>query len=203
LADAPPVALALLAAGRSLRFGKADKLRAPLRGKPLGLHAAETLARLPARTRIVIAARQNHACSSGWQDAGFAVVRNPSASEGMGTSVAAAARIARRGGCEVLLIALADMPLVPLSHFKALIEAARVRGRGAMIASVGDGARMPPAAFGSDHFDALAELTGDEGARALLADAETIACPPTWLADVDTPEALAALEGVGAPPPEG
>lgn len=194
MADPPRQTLAVLAAGQSLRFGKADKLRASLRGKPLGLHATDTLARLPAQHKIVIAARHNHACTSGWQDAGFVVVKNPSASEGLGSSVATAARIARRGGCDVLLIALADMPLVPRSHFRALTEAARARGRAAIVASVMDGVRMPPAAFGAEHFDALAQLEGDEGARALLAEAETIACPPKWLTDVDTPEALASLE---------
>ena len=37
-----------------------------------------------------------------------------------------------------------------------------------------------------------ASLAGsDVGARALLKDSRTIGCPPEWLIDIDTPEALA------------
>ena len=42
--EAAKVASVLLAAGRSARFGEADKLAADLNGKPVALHAAEALA---------------------------------------------------------------------------------------------------------------------------------------------------------------
>lgn len=193
MADGFRVTTAILAAGRSRRFGKADKLRAPFRGKALGLHAAATLAKLASQHRIIITSRLHHMCASGWQDAGFSLVKNPNADEGMGTSVAVAARIARRSQSDALLIALADMPLVPFAHFRALTEAAKERGNRAVIASHDGEARMPPALFGSAHFDALAQLSGDQGARALLANAEPVACSPELLVDIDTPEALAAL----------
>ena len=185
--------VAVLAAGQSRRFGTGDKLCAIFRDKPLGLHVSDALSRMKAEYRLVIAAEENHNCARGWQAAGFSVVRNPNADEGMGTSVAVAARLARRTGTDILLITLADMPLVPVSHYVALIESARERGSAAVVASTDDALRMPPAAFGSDHFDALAELGGDQGARDLLQQGQTIDCPPEWLADIDTPEALAAL----------
>ena len=169
------LAIAVLAAGSSRRFGDADKLGAMLRGKPLGLHATETLRPLKADTRVVITARTDHLCASGWERAGFSVVQNPNAEEGMGTSVAVAARIARRGRADALMIALADMPLVPREHFSALIDAATTGD--AIIASSDGSASMPPAVFGSTHFDALADLTGDTGARSLLREARIITCP--------------------------
>ncbi|MEM8725090.1 MAG: nucleotidyltransferase family protein [Pseudomonadota bacterium] len=187
------LAVAVLAAGSSRRFGPVDKLRAPFRGKPLGLHVSDALAEVPAELRMVIAANQQHACAGGWRDAGFEIVRNPNAAEGMGTSVATVARIARRAECDALLIALADMPLIPVAHFRALVDAARALGPDLLIASTNGIVRMPPAIFGSEHFGRLSELTGDKGARSILGEGDTLKCRTRWLADIDTPEALAAL----------
>ncbi len=198
MAEAARLTVAVLAAGQSRRFGASDKLCATFQGKPLGLHVCEMLARarfaLRPQHRVVITSDESHPCADAWKEAGFSVVLNPSADEGMGTSVAAAARIARRAESDMLLIALADMPLVPVSHYAALVEAAALRGPAAIAASSDGQAKMPPAVFGRDHFDTLADLTGDTGARVLLADSDTIDCPSEWLADIDTQEALTALE---------
>lgn len=194
MADPFRLAIAVLAAGQSRRFGSQDKLSVPFRGAPLGLHASDRLARLKSETRFVVASRADHACAKGWEYAGLSVVLNPNAAEGMGTSVAIAARIARRAQCSALLIALADMPLVPLTHFRALATAAQQLGEDAVVASSNGNASMPPAVFGRTHFDKLADLSGDQGARDLLSTAETLTCPPDWLADIDTPEALAGLD---------
>ena len=193
MANGSSLMIAVLAAGQSRRFGPSDKLCAIFRDKPLGLHVTDVLSRLDAEHRVVIAADENHPCAKGWQSAGFSVVRNPNADEGMGTSVAVAARLARRTGSDFLLIALADMPLVPQSHYAALLEIGREQGDAAIVASSDGVSRMPPGVFGSEHFDALAELGGDQGARVLLQRGEAIPCPPDWLIDIDTPEALAEL----------
>mgnify|MGYP000725330541 CR=1 FL=1 len=104
---------------------------------------------------------------------------------------AVAAQMARRAGADALLIALADMPLVPRSHFEALIDSARTPA--ACFASDKGSARTPPAIFGKRYFAELAQLCEDTGARALLKRAKTVSCPPEWLEDIDTPEALARL----------
>ena len=196
MAEPMRLAIAVLAAGASRRFGEADKLTAVLRSTPLGLHVTDTLGAqrraLRADTLVVVTSRSDHPCASGWERAGFTVVKNPEADDGMGTSVAVAARIARRGGADALMIALADMPLVPREHYCSIIDAATQADT--MIASRDGSIRMPPAVFGRAHFDALAQLSGDTGARALLREARTITCPPEWLTDIDTPEALAALQ---------
>ena len=51
---AEEVVLVLLAAGRSERFGPADKLAADLLGRPLGLHIVSTLAAVPFRARLAV-----------------------------------------------------------------------------------------------------------------------------------------------------
>ena len=118
---------------------------------------------------------------------------NASAHEGMGTSVALAARLALEADCKALLIALGDMPLVPGAHFLALVRRANDIVEEASIISQICETRTPPAVFGCAHFLTLADLGGDTGARRLLQKGEVVPCPPEWLEDIDTPEALARL----------
>ena len=94
---------------------------------------------------------------------------------------------------DAMLIALADMPLVSREHYLALIEHGQKNEAKAVLASSDGQVNMPPALFGSDHFDTLSELSGDRGAGHMLRKAQAIECPPEWLADIDTPETLAAL----------
>ena len=190
MASVPPIAVAVLAAGQSRRFGEADKLAAPFRGKPMGLHVCDKFGILPVAARWMVAAETNHPCADGWRAAGFDILLNPQAESGMGSSVALAARNAQAAGMTALIIALADMPLVPESHFANLMDRA---GRFSIRASHNGETATPPALFGSEHFRWLAEAKGDAGARKLLHRADFIDCPAQLLVDIDDPETLARL----------
>lgn len=190
--------VAILAAGQSRRFGETDKLTARLHGRMLGEHVARMLRGRDFSMAAVISASDAHPCAPVWRECGFDIVVNPDAQLGIGTSVAMGARLAMEADCDRLLIALADMPMVPESFYSSLIRSCDGSG-GIFTSAIGD-TRMPPAVFGCDHFPALAKLHGDKGARDLLAEGEAHHCPPEWLVDVDTPETLAALEaGVRSP----
>ena len=106
----------------------------------------------------------------------------------MGTSVALAAELADANGCDALMIALADMPLVPTEHFAALAKVSMHPQE--VLVSASKKVRMPPAIFGKDHFVSLSELQGEKGARDLLARGQVVECPPEWLIDIDTPDDL-------------
>lgn len=190
--------VAILAAGQSRRFGETDKLTARLHDRMLGEHVARTLRGRDFSMAAVICASDAHPCAAVWRECDFDIAVNPDAEQGMGTSVAMAAGLAMEASCDKLLVALADMPMVPEGFYSALILTADSPASIA-ISAIGD-TRMPPAVFGSDHFPALTQLHGDKGARDLLAQGEICPCPPEWLIDVDTPETLAALEaGVRSP----
>ncbi|MFA6219422.1 MAG: nucleotidyltransferase family protein [Erythrobacter sp.] len=183
-------AVALLAAGQSRRFG-GDKLVADFRGGMLGLHAGDTLGQIAFAHRWVIVAGFDHACIPGWAAAGFDPILNPDAAQGMGTSVALAGRLAHEAGADRLLIALADMPLVPQSHFTALLG--RAPDAQALVASSDGTAPMPPAVFGNAHFERLMQASGDSGARVLLVAADLVIAPQATLFDIDDESALRRL----------
>jgi molybdenum cofactor cytidylyltransferase len=185
------LAVAILAAGRSARFGTEDKLAALFRGKPLGLHTAEALTGLEFGHRWVIARTADHMCVPVWTSAGFETVVNADAAQGMGASLRCAAERAKEAGADGLMVCLADMPLVSPAHFSALIRAWAEHG--GLIASQDGALVSPPAIFSREQFGALLGLTGDQGAKPLLKTAYRVISPPGALVDVDDPEALRRL----------
>lgn len=180
------VAVILLAAGRSTRFGARDKLVAPLAGLPLGAHAARTLARLPFATKIVVTS--NHALD--FAAYGFTSVLNGDPNAGQAKSIRLGVARARFAGPEGILIALADMPFISVRHLQALLS--QCGERAPVVASQAGQTRGPPALFAASLFDALEALSGDRGASVLLRDATLVAAPAWTLADVDTSDDLAA-----------
>ena len=177
------VALILLAAGLSRRFGDSDKLIVDLNGVPLGLHAANALSALPFAARIAVMGKTALAFQ------GFETVHNDTPEAGMSWSLALGVAAARIHRPQAVLVVLADMPFVSEAHVRALLAAGE--GAGAIVASGAGGAPMPPALFGADHFDTLESQSGDKGARQLLHAATIVTAPPHELTDIDTPQALA------------
>ncbi|MCK0127678.1 NTP transferase domain-containing protein [Erythrobacter sp. F6033] len=187
------LAVAVLAAGASRRFGEADKLSAEFRGEKLGLHAARAIPRHLFQNAWVICAQTEHPCAAEWRAMGFDIRANPKANEGMGTSVALAASLAAFTKADALMIVLADMPFVPESHLEKLVKRALADGPDHIGTSANKDACLPPAIFGSDHFARLAQLAVDKGAREILSRGAVVECPPDWLRDIDTSGGLAAL----------
>ncbi|WP_308814538.1 nucleotidyltransferase family protein [Sphingomonas sp. GV3] len=180
--------LVLLAAGRSTRMGDiGSKLDQPFLGRPLGLHVAVALEDMPFRERVAV-------CGSAECDYarhGFAIVRNDDPALGLSNSVRLGVARAREIGARAVVLALADMPRVTATHIHALLDAAE--GDDAVVAS-SDGRRpKPPCVFGRNHFDALCDLEGDEGARRLILAGKHVVTVPAELIDVDTPEELEEL----------
>lgn len=171
------VALVLLAAGRSVRFG-GDKLAAPFRGRPLGTHAAAMLAGIPFAAHVAVTG------PSAVDFAALGFDRRPAPPDApMSLSLKLGIAAAEAIDCDACLVALADMPLVPAAHIRALLAA----HDGALTATLSDGARMVPAVMARAAFPLVATLSGDQGARALLRAAPGVAAPPEWLVDIDTP----------------
>ncbi|RYE10099.1 MAG: nucleotidyltransferase family protein [Hyphomicrobiales bacterium] len=185
MAELSDVTVALLAAGLSRRYGAADKLLAAFNGKPLASHAADMLAALPFARHVAVCSPTGPLGDS-LVASGFTLVPNAEPERGLGHSLSLAVKAAT-GHSSVLLICLADMPLVTPAHLLDLIGRAN---RSTIVASVADATAppMPPVSIGRDYFARLSQLDGDQGARPLLATAIRVVAPPGTLRDFDTPE---------------
>ena len=194
----PRIAGILLAAGLSRRMGGRNKLLEPLFGKPLVRHAAEALAATPFARRIVVTGHDGDAVEQALAGLAVEFVRAPHFSEGMSRSLRAGLQ-ALGGGADAALIMLGDMPALKPAHLERLIAAFDPEeGRTICVPSF-DGRRGNPVLFASSYFEELMAIEGDIGGRAVIeANRDAIAEVPmpddAVLKDVDTPEALKALQ---------
>ncbi|ARP91068.1 hypothetical protein CAL14_12850 [Bordetella genomosp. 9] len=192
----------------------ADKLLATLPdGRAVAAAAAQTLLRaLPAVIAVIRPGVP--ALRAVLEDAGCDVLETPDAVRGMGASLACAARALQAAGASMppaqrqpgpvgethgtaadasassrpagVVVALADMPWVPVRAVRAVATAAAAHR---IAAPVHHGRRGHPVAFAWDLLPQLALLDGDEGARALLRSlgVHEVSCDdPGVLRDVDT-----------------
>lgn len=194
MAGNPPIGI-LLAAGFSRRFGHDDKLLHPLPdGTPVGLAAARNLIRaLP--WSVAVVRPDNDALAELLHDAGLAVLRCPAEALGMGDSLSAGVRHARRlhPATTGFVIALGDMPSILPATIAAVAH--RLDTGAALAAPLHQGRRGHPVGFSAAFADALEALHGDEGARSLLERHRErmvlVECSdPGVLLDIDTPEDL-------------
>lgn len=157
----------LLAAGYGRRFdpsGRSSKLLAALPdGRSVAWHAARALcAALPDSLAVVRPGQD--ALTTALRDAGCRILESRDAEAGMGSALAHAVRDS--AGADGWLVALADMPWLPVDTIRAVAAAIDQPER--IAAAACDGQRGHPVGFGAAHGAALAALRGDSGARELL-----------------------------------
>jgi molybdenum cofactor cytidylyltransferase len=181
----------LLAAGSATRFGS-DKLRHALpHGVAIAVQAARHLrSEVPAVYAVVRPGQEELMHNLESEQCEVVVCEN--AAEGMGASLACAARAAgERAG---YLVALGDMPFIRRSSIGAVRDALAA---GAPLAAPYFRARRGhPVGFSSAFYRQICEAAGDEGAKSLLRAHEDrlVKVPvgdPGVLRDIDRPEDLA------------
>lgn len=183
----------LLAAGSARRFG-APKLLHPLDdGLPVAVTAAQALMQVLPNTLAVVKPG-DHALIEVFTKLGLQIVENPLADEGMGTSLAAGINAAAQA--DGWLIMLADMPWIQSATISALAD--RLKNGASMVAPLYAGRRGHPVGFSSRWLLPLRDLSGDKGARDLIAansDAlELLATEDAGvLKDIDFPHDLSRL----------
>ena len=189
----PVVFAAVLAAGRSQRFGR-SKLLESVGGKPLVRRAVDIARTVCGDRSILVAGYESAAVTAAAGDAAQFVIVNDRHAEGMGGSIALAARAVRHAA-DALLLLFADQPLVTVRHAEALIGAWS-GAQDEIVATAFSGTAGPPVLFARGTFDALGALRGDTGAKHVLAnpqfDLRTVRFEDAAI-DIDTPADLERL----------
>lgn len=199
-----PVTGVLLAAGRGSRMGRPKQLT-PLHGVPLARHAALALAgaRFDNLLAVIPAGEVGEGVRAALAGLPFGFAVNPDPARGLAGSFRVAAA-ALPAGLAAAHFALADMPLLTPEVHARLLAAFRETGAPLVLAEYGEpdgeAVRAPPHLFRADLLPDLRALPdADHGPRTLLrqhaGEAVTLRFPAGLLADVDTPEDLARLEG--------
>jgi molybdenum cofactor cytidylyltransferase len=189
----------ILAAGSGRRFG-GRKLLAAFEGRPLVAGALDAAFAAPARRMLLVTdgdpdlariARDQALTRS--READLDIVVATDAAEGMGASLRAAVA-ALPSDSEGVFVFLGDMPRVPHGLARDLVRS--LTPDIDTVAPRFEGRRGHPVLFGKACFPALRRLSGDVGAREVLAAmGERLALVDSLdagvLFDVDRPEDLA------------
>jgi CTP:molybdopterin cytidylyltransferase MocA len=188
-----PIPALILAAGASTRLGYPKQL-ATLDGEPLLTRAIRSATEAGLSPVLVVlganAAQIQQACKL------TDFILNPDWQQGMATSIHAGLQhlqAAKNDAPEGVVLMTCDQPAVDAEHLRKLVRlgvqttepvASRYRGDG------GNERQGVPAYFPLTHLPQLALLTGDTGAKNLLASAKTVQL--NWgEVDIDTQDALA------------
>ena len=189
----PTVFIAVLAAGGSNRFGRSKQLE-DFEGRPLVRRAAELARAICGDRNVLVVGHESAAVVAAAGDASRYLVVNERYEEGLGGSIALAAKSLSHVADAVLLL-FVDQPLITARHLRALIDT----WSGAdseIVATAFSGTLGPPVLFPRGAFAALSGLSGDEGARSVLRDPQfdvrTIPFEDAAV-DIDTPSDLAQL----------
>jgi CTP:molybdopterin cytidylyltransferase MocA len=191
----------VLAAGRGERFGGVKQL-AEIDGQPMVCRACELARAVCGENTLLVTGHDSAAVLSAAGDSVGFVVVNDRHDDGIGSSIAVAARTLEHTAGGILLL-LADQPLITSAHLQDMIDCSD-RGTDEVVATSFDGNRGPPVLFPPGAFRELSKLAGDRGARSLLDDpkfkVKTVAFEDAAV-DIDTPDQLETLRTTAERPP--
>jgi molybdenum cofactor cytidylyltransferase len=183
----------ILAAGRSTRMRGANKLIADLGGKPVVAHVADAVAAAGMPPPVVVLGHLADDVRAAFGDRRATFVIAPDFADGLSTSLRAGLA-AVPADWSAVLVCLGDMPRVDAATLVALAAAHQP---GVIAVPVHDRQRGNPVLWDRAWFAELAAVTGDRGGKPLLERFAThvveVVGSAGTLADIDTPEALAAL----------
>ncbi len=184
----------VMASGDSSRFG-GNKLLAPFLGRPLILHTLEKLPRTLTKSLVVT---RDAAVAALARDAGFECLLHaePDVSDTIRLGVSA---MRDMDGC---LFCVADQPLCATETMERMAECFRAHPD-AIVRVCHDGQDGNPVLFARAFYDSLLSLSpGQTGGTVIRKHTEAVLrveAASAWeLFDVDTPDALAALEAHAA-----
>lgn len=194
------VTILIPAAGFARRMRGADKLLEPVAGEAM-LHRQARIAQ-ETGAKVLVTMPPAPGLRAQVLD-GLAITRVPvtDPSEGMAASIRAGVALVPTGAAG-LMILLADLPELEADDLRAMIAAFAAAPGAILRATSAKGAPGHPVIFPADLFADLAQVTGDAGARSVVAlhrnRLRDIALPgDRAVTDLDTPEAWKAWRARG------
>ncbi len=192
----PKVAAIILAAGQSLRMGKANKLLTEFKGKSYVRCVTESAISANLDEVIVVTGHERERIEEELSDLKLSFVHNSHFTDGLSTSL--------KAGIEPLgpqvdaaLILLADMPLITEDIIRELVTSYSFGHEKRIIIPYCKGQQGNPVLWPRHYFCELVTLKGDQGARQLFKAyshaIHKVEMGEEVLLDIDTPESVAAI----------
>lgn len=195
--QAPRVAAIILGGGRSTRMGPTNKLTSTFDGKPMIAHVADAALASKADGIILVTGHEKENVLKALAGRPMSYAHNPDFADGLSTSIKAGIKAATEldPPVDAAIILLGDMPLITADLIDHLIDARDPADDKFICVPVVGKKRGNPVLWDASFFEDLLNLTGDVGAKALMAQNSDLVCEvpvdsDAPLTDFDTPEAL-------------
>jgi molybdenum cofactor cytidylyltransferase len=173
--------IVLLAAGSSSRLGR-PKQNLVFKGKTLVQHALDAAINSGCSPVVVVLGANKETIEPTIGDKPVTVIHNPDWQQGMATSVKAGiTQLQKTPDISTAIIMLCDQPFVDALLLQQLLQTQLQTGKGIIACAYRDTLGVP-VLFHQEYFAALLDLTGDQGAKKLLA------MYPNDVASVDFPK---------------
>lgn len=179
------VEIIILAAGTSSRLGEPKQLL-PINNQTLLSHVVTQALKLSSNVNVVLGAYYEE-CLETISHLPVKTIYNENYLSGMGSSIACAMK--QINTTSPFLIMLCDQPLIPLSHYEKLIVSIR-KNPNNITGSLYSSKTTVPAIFPNSFKSSLLTLNGEQGAKSLLKDPQTlnISLDKKYAKDIDTKE---------------
>ena len=163
------IAAIVLAAGASSRFGE-QKLLMPLEGKAIIRRTVESVLASQVQQVVVVLGREAVAVRDALAGLAVRCVVNPSYQNGMSTSLHVGV-MELPPGTKATLVVLGDQPGVTPAILDRLITMYHQSGKPIAVPVYAEGTRGNPVLFDASVFPELLAISGDQGAREVIARA--------------------------------
>jgi len=185
------VAVIILAAGGSSRMGSPKQLL-KVHGKSLISHLAGVAITACLGPVVVVVGANSDQVREQLRHLDVHFVFNENWSEGIASSVRSGILYLQQNLPDInaAFVMLADQPLVDVTLLRTMATASRDSGQSVITCDYGS-VTGPPTLFKSNHFAALLELHGDEGAKKVVKENPATVCIVPFAGgktDLDTPE---------------
>jgi molybdenum cofactor cytidylyltransferase len=180
-----------------------NKLLQEWRGIPLLRWVVEAAAKSDAGPVIVVTGNEAARIEAALKGLDVRFVHNPDYRDGLSASLRAGIQ-AVPASADGAIVLLGDMPEVDATLLNRIIAAFSPPDARSICVAMHGHKRGNPVLWARSFFPEIDALTGDEGAKRLLARHEEFVCEieagSAALRDIDTPEALAALRATDKAP---
>lgn len=180
----------ILAAGASIRFGSPKQL-AKISGKLMLQHVIDHCSAVPKTDLFLVLGANQQVIEPQLALSGVEVIPNPEWREGVASSIRIATRKIENSYGAILFIA-GDQPLVRTEQLQQLVISWR-NSNSSICAADYENTLGIPALFPVSCYQSLLNLTGDNGAKSLIAEQENRVCRvamPEAAIDIDYPDDL-------------
>lgn len=159
------IAILLLAAGGSIRFGSPKQLLS-YKGKPLIRHLTETALQSKASATYVVLGAATEKIRPVLSGLSALIILNDRWQEGISSSIRVGIE-ALPSSVDAAILMLADQPLVSVEILNSILEVHLTSGKPIVACEYSETLGVP-ALFARSFFPALTQLTGDHGAKQII-----------------------------------